>query len=285
MGDLCEKMTADLKIGGFSPSTTKIYLLYARQFARFHMRPPAELGREEVREFLLHLAERPVSRGTMRQARSALTFLYTTTLARPVEVAHLPLQRPMKRLPLILSGTEVGQLLSMVRKDTYRLILMAMYSAGLRVREAVRLRPEDIDSKRSVIRVVQGKGKKDRYTLLSKRLLIELRAYWAASRPPLPWLFPGNDPDGHLGTDSVRKVFADALAATGIDKAVRPHSLRHSFATHLRELGVDISVIQALLGHANIKTTAIYLHTTIEQLMKTKSPLDQLGTSDGQVLG
>ncbi len=285
MGELCDKMSADLTIGGYSPRTAKIYLMYARQFARFHMRSPAELGREEVREFMFHLAERPVSPNTMRQVRASLTFLYATTLGRPVEVDHLPTQRPMKRLPLVLSGTEVAQLLSMVRRDTYRVILMAMYSAGLRVREAVRLRAEDIDSKRGVIRVVQGKGKKDRYTLLSKRFLIELRAYWAQERPALPWLFPGDSAEGHLGTDAVRRVFAEALTGAGIKKQVRPHSLRHSFATHLRELGVDLSVIQALLGHANIKTTAVYLHTTVETLMRTKSPLDKLGTSDGQVLG
>ena len=284
MGALCDKMTADLKIGGFSPSTAKIYLLYARQFARFHMRSPAELGRDEIREFLLHLAERPVSRGTMRQVRAALTFLYTTTLGRPVEVEHLPLQRPVKRLPLILSGSEVGQLMAMIRKDSYRLIVMAMYSAGLRSREAVRLRVDDIDSKRNVIRVQQGKGKKDRYTLLSRRFLIELRSYWASRRPPGPWLFPGES-DGHIGTESVRRVFADALTAAGIQKQVRPHGLRHSFATHLRELGIDISKIQALLGHAHIKTTAVYLHTTVELILRVKSPLDLLGTSAGQVLG
>jgi integrase/recombinase XerD len=285
MGELSERMAADLKIAGHSQSTARAYLLYARQFARFHMRSPAEMGRDEVREFLLHLAERPVAPNTIRQARAGLTFLYTTTLCRPGEVEHLPLQRRMRRLPLILSGTEVGQVLQMIRKDSYRVIVMAMYSAGLRSREAVRLRAEDVDSKRNVIRVVQGKGKKDRYTLLSRRFLLELRSYWAIARPQGPWLFPGETPDGHLGTDAVRRVFADALTAAGIEKRVRPHSLRHSFATHLRELGVDLSVIQALLGHANIKSTAIYLHTTVETLMKTKSPLDQLGTADGQVLG
>ncbi|MBZ0150148.1 MAG: site-specific integrase [Planctomycetes bacterium] len=285
MGELRERMAADLKIAGHSPSTAKVYLLYARQFARFHMRSPAEMGRDEIREFLLHLAERPVSADTMRQVRASLTFLYSATLGRPIEVDHIPAHRRMRRLPLILSGTEVGQLLGMIRKDSYRVIVMAMYSAGLRSREAVRLRPEDIDSKRRVIRVVQGKGRKDRYTLLSRRFLLELRSYWATTRPEGPWLFPGETPEGHIGTDSVRRVFVDAVGKAGITKEVRPHSLRHSFATHLRELGVDLSVIQALLGHANIKTTAVYLHTTVETLMKTKSPLDQLGTADGQVLG
>lgn len=285
MGELSERMAVDLKIAGHSASTAKVYLLYARQFARFHMRSPAELGRDDVRAFLLHLAERPVSPNTMRQVRASLTFLYTTTLSRPIEVDNLPVQRPMRRLPLILSGTEIGQLFGMIRKDSYRVIMMAMYSAGLRSREAVRLRAEDIDSKRNVIRVVQGKGRKDRYTVLSRRFLIELRSYWATTRPGGPWLFPGETADGHIGMDSVRRVFVDALAAAGVRKHVRPHSLRHSFATHLRELGVDLSVIQALLGHASIKSTAIYLHTTVEKLMRTKSPLDQLGTADGQILG
>jgi integrase/recombinase XerD len=285
MGELCEKMSADLRIGGFSPCTTKIYLLYARQFARFHMRSPTELGRDEIREFMVHLAERPVSRGTMRQVRAALTFLYTITLQRPIEIEHLPLQRPMRRLPLILSGSEMGQILAMIRKDTYRLVVMAMYSAGLRSQEAVRLRPEDIDSKRNMIRVEQGKGNKDRYTLLSRRFLMELRAYWAKKRPVGPWLFPGASEAGHISTESVRRVFTDAVTAAGIEKKVRPHGLRHAFATHLRDLGVDITLIQALLGHANIKTTAVYLHTTIEQLLRTMSPLDRIGTSDGQVLG
>ena len=145
MGELCERMRGDLKIAGFSPSTSKIYLMYARHFAPFHMRDPAELGRDDVREFLLHLAERKVSPCTMRQVRASLTFLYTTTLLRPVEVEHLPLQRRMKRLPLALSGAEVGQLLAMIRKDSYRVMVMAMDPAGLCSREAVWLRAWDLE--------------------------------------------------------------------------------------------------------------------------------------------
>jgi site-specific recombinase XerD len=285
MGELREKMSGDLKIAGFSEDTKKVYLLYARQLAKFHMRSPTELGRDEIREFLVHKVEQRLSPATIRSVRAALTFLYTVTLQRPGEVEYLPAHRQTRRLPIVLSGTEVGQLMCMVRKDSYRLILLAMYSAGLRGREAVRLRAEDIDSKRNVIRVVQGKGQKDRYTLLSKRLLIELRAYWATHRPPKPWLFPGDSTEGHVSTESVRRVFVDALAAAGIKKHVRPHSLRHSFATHLRDLGVDLSVIQALLGHCHIKSTAIYLHTTVELLMRTKSPLDHLGTVEGLALG
>jgi site-specific recombinase XerD len=145
MGELCERMRGDLKIAGFSPSTSKIYLMYARHFARFHMRDPAELGRDDVREFLLHLAERKVSPCAMRQVRASLTLLYTTTLGRPIEVECLPLQRRMKRWPLALSGAEVGQMLGMIRKDSYRVMVMAMDSTGLRSREAVRLRAEDLE--------------------------------------------------------------------------------------------------------------------------------------------
>lgn len=284
MGELRERMHADLRIAGYSPSTTKIYLLYARQFARFHMRSPEEMGLPEIRAFLLHLAERPVSPETMRQVRASLTFLFGVTLGRPTEVEHLPTQRPKRRLPVVLSGTQVGQILSLIRKDRYRLPLLAAYSGGLRIGEACRLRAQDIDSKRRLIRVDQGKGNKDRFTLLSRRFLIELRSYWIEQRPEGPWLFPRRSPEHHVSPDSVRLVFRKAALDAGIGKRVTPHALRHSFATHLRELGVDISVIQALLGHANFKTTAIYLHTTVETLMRTKSPLDALGTVDGRVL-
>ena len=278
-------MSADLKIGGYSASTQKIYLLYARQFAKHFMRSPAQMGVEEIRNFMLYLVdERKVSRETMRQVRAALTFLYSITLARPTEVEHLPVQRRQKRLPVILSGTEVGAVLAAVRGDKYRAILMAMYSGGLRVGEACQLRAEHIDSKRRLIRVDQGKGQRDRYTLLSTRLLTELRAYWALHHPS-HWMFPGAAPDGHIGQASVRVVFRKACASAGITKRVTPHTLRHSFATHLLETGTDVAVIQALLGHSCLKTTAVYLHTSVELIARTKSPLDLLGTSTGMVLG
>jgi integrase/recombinase XerD len=230
MGELRERMHADLRIAGYSPITTKIYLLYARQFARFHMRSPEEAGLPEIRAFLLHLAERPVSPGTMRQVRAALTFLFNVTLGRPTEVAHLPTQRPRRRVPVALSGTEVGQLLSCVRKERYRLPLLACYPARLRIGEACRLRPEDIDSKRQLLRVEQGKGKKDRFTLLSRRFLIELRSYWFEHRPQGPWLFLRPSGGTHVNPDSVRLVFRKAALDAGIRKHVTPYCLRAAAA-------------------------------------------------------
>lgn len=285
MGQLHDRMEADLKIGGYSPSTRKIYLLYARKFARHFMRSPAKMGADEVRQFLVHLLEQiRVSRSTMRQARSALRFLYMVTLNRPVEVEWLPTPRRQKHLPQVLSGSEVATLLDTVRRVKYRMIFSAMYGAGLRISEACRLRPEDIDSKRMVIRVI-GKGGKERTTLLSLRLLHELRAYWRRARPSGAWLFPGASHAGHASTDTTRKVFHKAKEAAGITKRVTPHVLRHSFATHLIDTGVDVTVVQALLGHSSLQTTGIYTHTSVQVIARTRSPLDLLGSPDSAILG
>ncbi len=285
MGELHDKMLADLKIGGYAVNTQKVYLLYAKQFAKYHMRSPRDMGLDEIREFMLHLAEeRQVSDKTMRQVRAALTFLYSITLGRTSVVDHLPGRRPQKRVPVILSGTEVGAILASVRGDRYRVVLMAMYSAGLRIGEACRMRVTDIDTKRHLIRIEQGKFRRDRYTLLSRRLLTELRALWVATQPKT-WVFPGRSPDGHIGPEAVRTVFRKAAKTAGIAKRVTPHMLRHSFATHLLETGTSLAVIQALLGHSRLNTTALYLHTTVEAIARTRSPLDLLGTSAGVALG
>ena len=164
------------------------------------------------------------------------------------------------------------------------MILSAMYAAGLRISEACALRPEDSDSKRMVIRV-RGKGDKERCTLLSQRLLSGLRDYWRKTRPQGGWLFPGGTRDGHVGKDTARRVFHKAVRAAGITKEVTPHALRHSFATHLIDAGTDVTVVQALLGHASLRATEVYTHTSVEQIARTKSPLDVLGTPAGSVLG
>ena len=286
MGQLHDRMEADLKIGGYSPITQKIYLLYARQFAAHFMRSPGEMGADEVRGFLLHLVEeRQASRETIRQVRSALRFLYAVTLNRPIEVEWLPPPRRPKPLPVVLSGSEVQALLDAVQILKYRVILMAMYAGGLRISEACRLRPDDIDSKRRVIHVREGKGGADRYTLLSARLLDALREYWQRARPQNGWMFPGKTPAGHLCTESVRKVFHKAVAAAGITKAVTPHVLRHSFATHLLECGTDVTFVQALLGHGSLRATQVYTHLSTETLARTRCPLDLLGTPEARLLG
>lgn len=276
MGQLSETMEADLKIAGYSPSTRKIYRLYARQFARFHMRPPEEMGAREIRRFLLHLVDCGASAQTIRQARCGIRFLYAVTLGRPVEVDWIPLPRRGRRLPVILSRSEVKDLLGAVRATKYRTVLMVMYGAGLRITEACKLRPGDIDSDRMVLRVEAGKGNRDRYTMLSPRLLDQLRSYWRDERPSGSWLFPGKTDDRHLSREGVRKVFHKAVAAARIRKSVTPHVLRHSFATHLLESGVDMTVIQFLLGHSSVKVTQVYAHVRAEHVAELPSPLDAL---------
>jgi site-specific recombinase XerD len=243
------------------------------------------MGGEEVRTYLLHLIEkRKASCSTVRGARAALLFLYAVTLHRPVEVENIPIVRRRHRLPVVLSGTEVSALLLAIASPMYRAILMAIYAGGLRISEACRLRPEDIDSKRMVIHVRDGKGGRDRYTVLSTRLLDFLREYWRAFHPK-GWLFPGLTAAGHVSPNAVRKVFALALAKIAVKKRVTPHTLRHSFATHLLECGTDVTVIQSLLGHGSLRATSVYTHVSVEHIGRTKSPLDVLGTKDAAILG
>lgn len=285
MGQLRDRMETDLKLGGYSPSTRKIYLLYARQFVRYHMRSPAEMGEEEIREYLLHMVEkRRISRETYRQIRAALIFLYTVTLKRPTEVDHLPVRRNKVKLPVVLSGTEVQTLLDAIHSGKYRAIMMAQYAGGLRISEACRLRPEDIDSKRMVIHIHAGKGGRDRYTVLSERFLFHLREYYREYHPE-GWLFPGKTEEGHASPETSRRVFRTAIATTGISKKVTPHVLRHCFATHLLESGVDIAVIQSLLGHGSLRATEVYTHISVEHIGRVKSPLDLLGTPAAKPLG
>ncbi|MBM3746368.1 MAG: integrase [Acidobacteria bacterium] len=285
MGKLRDRMEEDLKLGGYSACTRRIYLLYAYQFAKFHMRSPAEMGEEEIRRYLLHLMEeRKVSRETLRQVRAGLTFLYRVTLRRAVEVEYFPVQRVQVRLPAVLSGTEVTALLEAVQSAKYRAILMIIYAGGLRILEACRLRAEDLDSKRMVIHIHAGKGDRDRYTVLSERLLTFLRDYWRQQRPQT-WLFPGQTQAGHACPESVRRVFRQALATTGIRKRATVHTLRHSFATHLLEFGTDVAVIRTLLGHGSLRATEVYTHVSLEHIGRTRSPLDLLGTPAARVLG
>ena len=285
MGQLRDRMETDLKLGGYSPSTRKIYLLYARRFAKHHMRSPAEMGEAEIRRYLLYMVEeKKISRETYRQIRAALIFLYTVTLKRQTEVEHLPIRRKKVKLPVVLSGTEVVTLLDAIRVDKYRAIVMAQYAGGLRISEACRLRAEDIDSKRMVIHIRAGKGGRDRYTVLSDRFLAYLRGYWRTHRPT-EWLFTGRTVVGHACPNTVRNVFHAAVASTGISKKITPHVLRHCFATHLMESGVDIAVIQALLGHGSLRATEVYTHVSVEHIGRVKSPLDLLGTPAAKPLG
>ncbi len=287
MGQLQNRMEADLKIGGYSPSTRKVYLIYARKFVEYHRRSPDEMGANQVREYLLHLIEhRHISQETVRQVRSALHFLYSVTLNRPVEVGWLPAGRRHHRLPVVLSGTEVAALLQAVRHRKYRTILSTMYAAGLRITEGCLLLPEDIHSKRKVIHVRSGKGNIDRYTVLSPRLLHCLRGYWRKQRPNSHgYLFPGKTLLGHACPDTVRIAFRKAADEAGIKKAVTPHVLRHCFATHMLECGADVVTVKTMLGHRSTRTTDRYAHIGAGHISRIQCPFDLLGTPAADVLG
>jgi integrase/recombinase XerD len=265
------------ELRNFSPHTRSIYLACVRRFALYFHRSPEELGDPEIREYLHYLIkERNVSQGAVTQAYGALKFFYETTLKRDWEGFRIPKGKMGRRLPVVLSQQEVEALFGAIKNLKHRAILMTIYSAGLRISEALHLKLSDIDSQRMTIRVEHGKGNKDRYTLLGKRNLDILREYWRKYRPR-DWLFCNPSRKRPLSTTAVREVFNKALRQAGIKKPAMIHTLRHSFATHLLEAGTDLYHIQHLLGHTNPKTTAVYLHLSRKELTKVTSPLDLLG--------
>jgi len=276
MGKLREQMKMDLKLKGYSPKTQAAYLGYMKKFVRYFGRSPAKMGEEEIREYLYHLVtERDLGDSSINSAYSALKFFYKTTLCRDWNVAKIPRRKTEKRLPVVLDGSEIKQLFAVTTNLKHRALLMTTYSAGLRVSETAHLKVCDVDSKRMQLRIAQGKGKKDRYALLSPVTLNLLRDYWRQYRP-FSWLFPGRLPESPISTRSIQKVFKDAKRKAGIKKPATVHTLRHSFATHLLEAGTDIYRVQKLMGHTSPKTTTIYIHLRRQDLLKVISPLDSL---------
>jgi site-specific recombinase XerD len=276
MGKLREQMKMDLKLKGYSPKTQAAYLGYMKNFVQYFGRSPAKMGEKEIREYLYHLVtEKDLGDSSINSAYSALKFFYKTTLGRDWNVAKIPRRKPEKRLPVVLDGSEIKQLLAVTANLKHRALLMTTYSAGLRVSETAHLKVSDVDSKRMQLRVAQGKGKKDRYALLSSVTLNLLRDYWRQYRP-FSWLFPGGSPDRPISTRSIQKIFEKAKRKAGIKKPATVHTLRHSFATHLLEAGTDIYRVQKLMGHTSPKTTAIYIHLRRQDLLKVVSPLDSL---------
>jgi len=273
-------MQRDLQIRGLADSTQRVYLGWVKDFVRFHMRPPDKLGLEDVHRYQLHLTEeREVSPATLNVAVAALRFFYRVTLDVEWDIERVPYQKRGRRLPEILSREEVRRLLGEARNLKHRCLLSTTYAGGLRVSEAVSLRISDVDSQRMVLRIDQGKGRKDRYTMLSETLLGVLREYWK-SYHPRHWLFPGQLPGRHLTEASLQRAFGKAKKAAGITKHVTVHSLRHSFATHLLESGTNIRVIQRLLGHRSLRSTEVYTHVASNYLTETSSPLDALDGLD-----
>jgi integrase/recombinase XerD len=277
MGKLRDRMEQDLILRKLRPTTRRNYLFYCRQFAAFFRRSPEELGEAEIRQFLLHhIRVRQSSHDTYRQVRAALKFLYTVTLKRSWEIEHIPFPRRCgRRLPEVLTIPELTAFFDALRSAKYRAVLLTCYAGGLRISEACHLRIDDVDSKRMVLRIRDGKGGHERLTLLSPRLLAILRRYWLIAKPK-EWLFPGRGQTRPLCPDTVREVCRKAVIKAGLATRCSPHSLRHSFATHLLDAGADLVLIQNLLGHRSIYTTSRYTHVSTERLQKTTSPLERL---------
>jgi integrase/recombinase XerD len=283
---LRERMIEDMTVRGFGEKTRHDYVRHVRTFATFVGRAPDTATAEEVRRFQLHQAETGVGAPSINSAVSALRFLFTVTLDRPDLTRRLTVVRQPRKLPLVLSAEEVVCLIEAAPGPKYKAAFATAYGAGLRVAEVVALKVGDVDSTRMMLRVEQGKGRRDRYAMLSPQLLALLRAWWREGRRrgmmlPQGWLFPGRDPVNPLTTRQLRRAVHAAAEAAGITKRVTPHTLRHSFATHLLEQDVDIRVIQVLLGHAKLDTTALYARVATTTIRAVMSPLDRLGPLAG----
>lgn len=282
MTELRQRYLQDLRLRNYAPKTLQTYVECVSLFARYFKRSPEELGPEHIREYQRFLVEeKKCSWSRFNQTVCALRFLYRNTLRRDWAISHIPFPRKQKKLPVVLSREEAAQFLAAIRRLKYRTILSLCYGAGLRISEAVHLQISDIDSKRMVIRVRQAKGHKDRYVMLSPKLLELLRQYWKAERPT-SWLFPGRPNDRPLDVSSLQHACQRARSDSGITKPVTPHTLRHSFATHLLEAGADLRTIQLLLGHNCLQTTTVYTHVSQKSLAATVSPFDLLPSLDAQ---
>jgi len=280
MTALRKRMLEDLQIRNYASTTVSAYIRSVAEFAKHFGKSPELLGSEQIREYQLYLVkEKEVSLSSYIQAVCALRFLYSNTLHLAVSVDRIPLPRYEKKLPVILSPAEVKLLLEAPKNLAYRAMLTTMYAAGPRVSEVARLKVADIDSSRNVIWIRGGKGRKDRQTLLPPRLLELLRVYYRWKRPK-EWLFPGEEPDKPITTKSIYLACIKAAEGAGISKPIHPHSLRHAFATHLLDAGVNLRSIQILLGHAKLETTARYLHVSDTAVRSTTSPLELLDPLD-----
>ena len=277
MTPLRQRMIEDMQVRNFSPHTQSTYVLQVSLFARYFTKPPDQLGPEEIRSYQVYLTnEKKLAPGSILIAVAALRFLYKVTLHRDWSVEDIiPAPKKPQKLPIVLSPEEVLHFLSCVASPKHRTILTTCYAAGLRISEAVRLKPPEVDSQRMVIRVEQGKGQKDRYVMLSPKLLEVLRDWWRMEKPR-PWLFPGDIPGRHISKDAVEQACQKAHQRCRIPKPITPHSMRHAFAVHLLERGTDVRTIQLLLGHRSLATTARYLRIAANKVCSTTSPFDLL---------
>jgi len=268
-------MVEDLRVRNFSPTTQRAYIYAVARFAQHFGKSPELLGPDEIRVYQLHLLSKQLAWSTFNVSVCALRFLYGVTLGKDWAVRHIPYPRQPRKLPVILSLAELQQFFAAIPNLKHRAALMTAYAAGLRVSEVVALKITDIDSQRMVIHIEQGKGRKDRYVMLSPRLLMLLRTYWKTVRPK-EWLFTGYKPNQHLSVRALQVVCHNAWQNSGLTKPVTMHSLRHCFATHLLEKGTDLRTIQLLMGHRSLSTTGRYLSVATSSICSTTSPLDLL---------
>jgi integrase/recombinase XerD len=277
MSPLRRRMIEDMQIRNLTPNTQRVYVANVFRFACHFRKSPDLLGPPEIRTYLLHLTrERRLAASSIIVTVSALRFFYTVTLKRPWVVEEdIPAGHQAKKLPVVPSKEEVARFLGAVDNLKHRMVLTVCYATGLRISEAIHLTPAAIDSKRMVIRVEQGKGRKDRYVMLPPTLLDMLRNYWKRTHPG-EWLFPGRTPGQPVHPLTINLTCREVARRCGIGKPVAPHALRHAFAVHLLEAGTDLRTIQLLLGHRNLSTTAQYLMIATSTVCATASPLESL---------
>jgi integrase/recombinase XerD len=273
---LRQRMIDDMTARRFKEKVQKDYVRHVRTFAAFLGRSPDTATSEDLRRFQLHMAQQQISPGSINAAIAALRFFFSVTLERPDLVRPLRTVNEPRKAPVVLSQEEVARLLEAAPGLKYKAALSVAYGAGLRVSEVANLKVSDIDSQRMTLRVEQGKGQRDRYVMLSPRLLELLRDWWQAARPQV-WLFPGQNPVNPITPRQLNRAVTAAKDLAEISKRISPHTLRHSFATHLLEQNVDIRVIQVLLGHARLETTALYTRVAVNTVRDIKSPLERLG--------
>jgi integrase/recombinase XerD len=276
MTPLRQRFIQDMSVRNLSPKTQQLYVECVSLFARHFKKSPEGLGPQQIRDYQLYLVhQKQTSWSRFNQTVCALRFLYRVTLGKDWVITHIPFPRQEKKLPEVLSQSEVAHFLGAVTNLKYRTALATAYAAGLRLSEVLGLEVSDIDSNRMMIRVRQGKGHKDRYVMLSPRLLELLRQYWKVERPT-SWLFPGRTRDRQLADTTLQDAVRRARRDSGLNKTITAHTLRHSFASHLLESGTDIRTIQLLLGHNSLQTTAKYIHVSETAIGATPSPFDRL---------
>jgi site-specific recombinase XerD len=268
-------MIEDMTVRNLSPATQASYITAVKKFSRYHRRSPEQLSVEDVRAYQVHLVRNAIAWASLNQIVSALRFFYGVTLGRKDLPERIPYARRPKSLPVVLSAAEVARLIEAVEEPVFRTALATVYATGMRTAEVLSLRIDHIESARNLIRIEQGKGRKDRYVMLSAALLARLRAYWKIARPRRR-LFTRPDGQGPINATALNKACMRAALVARIGKPVTVKTLRHCFATHLLEQGADIRVIQALLGHAQLSTTARYTKVSAHLIAATRSPLDQL---------